>query len=128
MTGRLMSVDGTVFQVFNENTHIVAVKTSGNVYCMQALEELCIKPKNYRDLISDEPFNRKDIITIQDSQKVDGLNYDRLLKVCTHSYLQRDASMTSTSFDCHLFVLSPPAATCRFVRISSWLVKSKRPA
>ena len=48
---------------------------------MQALEELCIKPKNYRDLISDEPFARKDIITIQDSQKVDGLNYDRLLKV-----------------------------------------------
>ena len=68
-------------QVFNENTHIVAVKTSGNVYCMQALEELCIKPKSYRDLISDEPFTRKDIITIQDSQKVDGLNYDRLLKV-----------------------------------------------
>ena len=75
-------------QVFNENTHIVAIKTSGNVYCMQALEELCIKPKNYRDLISDEPFTRIDIITIQDSQKVDGLNYDRLLKVCMHSRLQ----------------------------------------
>lgn len=35
-------------QVFTESTHIVAVKTSGNVYCYQALEELNFKPKNLR--------------------------------------------------------------------------------
>jgi hypothetical protein len=34
--------------VFTESTHIVAVKTTGNVYCYQALQELCIKPKNWK--------------------------------------------------------------------------------
>ena len=32
----------------------------------QAIEELCLKPKNMRDLLTDEPFTRKDIIHIQD--------------------------------------------------------------
>lgn len=43
----------------------MAVKTSGNVYCHQALDELNFKPKNLRDLITDEPFTRRDVITIQ---------------------------------------------------------------
>ncbi|KAK9818308.1 hypothetical protein WJX72_010373 [[Myrmecia] bisecta] len=53
-------------KVFTEHTHIVAVKTSGNVYSWEAVEELNIKPKFYKDLLSDEPFTRKDIIQIQD--------------------------------------------------------------
>lgn len=53
-------------QVFTEHTHIVAIRTSGNVYCQEAIEQLCIKPKNLRDLLTDEPFTRKDIIQIQD--------------------------------------------------------------
>ena len=35
-------------QVFTESTHIVAVKTSGNVYCFQAVDELNIKAKNWK--------------------------------------------------------------------------------
>jgi hypothetical protein len=38
--------------VFTEHTHIVAVRTTGNVYCYEALEELCLKPKNLRDLLT----------------------------------------------------------------------------
>ena len=45
-------------KVFTDSTHIVAVKTSGNVYCYQAIDELCIKPKNWKDLITDEKFTR----------------------------------------------------------------------
>lgn len=52
-------------QVFTPHTHIVAVKTTGNVYCYEAIEELCIKPKNWKDLIDDTPFKRSDIIHIQ---------------------------------------------------------------
>ncbi len=37
-------------QVFTESTHIVAVKAGGaaHVYCHQAVEELNIKPKNWK--------------------------------------------------------------------------------
>ena len=61
-------------KVFNEHTHIVAIKTSGNVYCWEAIDELCLKAKNLRDLISDEPFTRRDIIHIQDPLNLSGRN------------------------------------------------------
>ena len=59
-------------QVFTESTHIVAVRTSGNVYCHDALAELNFKPKNWRDLLSDTPFTRKDVIVIQDPLNLSG--------------------------------------------------------
>lgn len=57
-------------KVFNEHTHIVAIKPTGNVYCWDAVEQLCLKTKNMRDLITDEPFSRKDIIEIQVRERV----------------------------------------------------------
>ena len=41
---------------------------------MQAVEELNIKTKNWKDLLTDEPFQRKDIITIQDPKNFDKFN------------------------------------------------------
>jgi hypothetical protein len=41
----------------------------GNVYSWDALEELCIKPKNWKDLLTEEPFTRKDIIHLQVRQE-----------------------------------------------------------
>lgn len=55
-----------MLQVFTEHTHIVAVKPTGNVYCWDAVEELNVKAKNWKDLLTDEPFTRKDIIHLQD--------------------------------------------------------------
>eukprot|EP00873_Tetraselmis_striata_P001176 jgi/Tetstr1/421440/TSEL_012389.t1 len=63
-------------KVFTKSTHIVAVKTTGNVYCYEAVEELNIKPKNWKDLLTDEKFVRKDIITIQDPLKLEGKQLD----------------------------------------------------
>lgn len=37
---------------------------------LQAVEQLNVKPKNFKDLLTDEPFTRKDIITIQVCVKV----------------------------------------------------------
>lgn len=62
-------------KVFNENTHIVCVKPTGNVYCWEAVDELCLKPKNLKDLITDEPFKRSDIVHIQDPKDLSGKNY-----------------------------------------------------
>lgn len=58
-------------KVFTEFTHIVAVKTTGNVFCYEAIHELNIKPKNWKELLTDEPFARKDLITIQNPNALD---------------------------------------------------------
>ena len=63
------------FKVFNENTHIVAVKTSGNVFSFDAVDMLNIKTRNWKDLISDQEFTRKDIITIQDPSDLEKFNF-----------------------------------------------------
>ena len=44
------------------------------LYCSQAVEQLNIKPRNFKDLLTDEPFTRKDIITIQDPTNLDKFN------------------------------------------------------
>ncbi|PIA29341.1 hypothetical protein AQUCO_06000004v1 [Aquilegia coerulea] len=58
-------------KVFTEYTHIVAVKTSGNVFCYEAIKELNIKTKNWKELLTDEPFTREDLITIQNPNALD---------------------------------------------------------
>eukprot|EP01018_Ginkgo_biloba_P014435 Gb_10179 [translate_table: standard] len=58
-------------KVFTEFTHIVAVKTTGNVFCYEAIKELNMKPKNWRELLTDEPFTKDDLITIQNPNALD---------------------------------------------------------
>ncbi|PQQ03555.1 peptidyl-prolyl cis-trans isomerase CYP65 [Prunus yedoensis var. nudiflora] len=58
-------------KVFTEFTHIVAVKTTGNVFCYEAVKELNIKTKNWKELLTDEPFSRQDLITIQNPNALD---------------------------------------------------------
>ncbi|KAL6256161.1 hypothetical protein P5V15_012278 [Pogonomyrmex californicus] len=55
-----------LFKLFTKYSHIVAIKTTGNVFSYEAVEQLNIKTANWKDLINDQPFTRKDIITIQD--------------------------------------------------------------
>ncbi|KAL8584776.1 hypothetical protein ACOMHN_035695 [Nucella lapillus] len=62
------------FKVFNENTHIVAIAPTGNVYCFDAVNRLNLKTSNLKDLITDEPFTRKELITIQDPTNLDKFN------------------------------------------------------
>eukprot|EP00611_Tribonema_gayanum_P007602 TRINITY_DN16_c0_g1_i1.p1 TRINITY_DN16_c0_g1~~TRINITY_DN16_c0_g1_i1.p1 ORF type:complete len:594 (+),score=195.56 TRINITY_DN16_c0_g1_i1:96-1877(+) len=54
------------FKVFNDNSRIVAVRTTGNVYAAEAVEELNLKTKNFEDLLTGEPFQRADIIKLND--------------------------------------------------------------
>ena len=53
-------------KTFTDSTRIVCVRTTGNVYCAEAIEELCVKAKNWKDLLTEEPFKRSDVITLQD--------------------------------------------------------------
>ena len=69
-------VDPVTFKVFTDNTHIVALKSTGNVFAYDTIERLNIKAKMWRDLVSDEEFSRKDIITLQDPQNVEPRNFN----------------------------------------------------
>ncbi|XP_076166310.1 RING-type E3 ubiquitin-protein ligase PPIL2 [Ptiloglossa arizonensis] len=55
-----------LFKLFTKHSHIVAIETTGNVFSYEAVEQLNIKTRNWKDLVNDQPFTRKDIITIQD--------------------------------------------------------------
>lgn len=69
------------FRVFNENSHIVAIKTTGNVFSFEAIDKLNIKPKNWFDVLNQEKFTKSDIITIQNPYKKDRLiqNFDHIV-------------------------------------------------
>uniref|UniRef100_A0A8C1NLY8 Peptidylprolyl isomerase (cyclophilin)-like 2 n=1 Tax=Cyprinus carpio TaxID=7962 RepID=A0A8C1NLY8_CYPCA len=54
-----------LYTVFTNNSHIVANKVTGNVFSYEAVEQLNIKTKSYKDLLTDEPFTRQDLITLQ---------------------------------------------------------------
>lgn len=48
-----------VFKVFNDNSRILAIKTSGNVFAAEAVEELNFKAKGWNDLLTGEAFTKK---------------------------------------------------------------------
>lgn len=62
------------YKRFTDNTHIVALRTTGNVFAWETVERLNIKGKMWRDLVSDVEFTRADIITLQDPMDAGGRN------------------------------------------------------
>ncbi|KAI7897844.1 peptidyl-prolyl cis-trans isomerase-like 2 [Cokeromyces recurvatus] len=59
------------FKVFTDHTAIAAIKTTGNVYAYDTIEKLNIKTKHWKDLMTDEPFTKKDIIMLQDPHNLE---------------------------------------------------------
>lgn len=55
-------------KTLNEYSKIVANKRSGNVYSWEAVETLNIEKGNWKDLMTEEPFTRQDLIILQDPQ------------------------------------------------------------
>lgn len=52
----------------------MAIRTTGNVFSYEAVEQLNLKPKNFKELLTDEPFTRQDIITLQDPSHLEKFN------------------------------------------------------
>jgi len=63
-----------MYKVFNQSTHIAFIKATGNVFCYEAIEELNFKAKNFKDLLTDEPFVKSDVIVIQDPRNMTKFN------------------------------------------------------
>ena len=82
-------VDPVTYKAFTDNSHIVALRNTGNVFAYDTIERLNVKAKNWKDLVSDEEFSRRDIITLQDPQHLASRD------LSTFKYLQ-DGSSTLT--------------------------------
>ncbi|KAL3994085.1 Peptidyl-prolyl cis-trans isomerase 4 [Acanthocheilonema viteae] len=65
------------FRVFTPTSHIVAICQTGNVYSLEAVEELNLKRGHLKDLLTDEPFQKKDIITLQDPNHLEKFNIEQ---------------------------------------------------
>ena len=63
-------MDPVTFKVFTDNTHIVALRTTGNVFAYDTVDRLNIRAKMWRDLVTDTEFSRADLVTLQDPQNV----------------------------------------------------------
>ena len=50
---------------FTDSTKTCAVRTTGNVYSYKVVEELNLRPKSLRDLLTDEPFKRADVLVLR---------------------------------------------------------------
>uniref|UniRef100_A0A8C5FZK3 RING-type E3 ubiquitin transferase n=1 Tax=Gouania willdenowi TaxID=441366 RepID=A0A8C5FZK3_GOUWI len=70
-----------MYNVFTNNSHIVANTVTGNVFSYEAVEQLNIKTKSYKDLLTDEAFTRNDIITLQDPTNLDKFNVSSFFHV-----------------------------------------------
>ncbi|CAE7866296.1 CYP65 [Symbiodinium microadriaticum] len=60
------------FKVLGNNTPVCANVKSGHVYCLEAVLELNKKNKNWKDLMTGQPFAWTDIIMLQDPDKIEG--------------------------------------------------------
>lgn len=68
--------DPVSFKEFGDHSHIVAVKPSGNVYSYDTVKSLNITPGNWRDLLTNQKFEKKDIIEIQNPDKLKRKRYE----------------------------------------------------
>ncbi|CAG8506435.1 1895_t:CDS:2, partial [Scutellospora calospora] len=97
-------------RVFNDHTHIVAVKPTGNVYAYEAIERLNIKAKNWKDLLTDEPFTRKDIITIQDPHNLENRNLSNFYYVKNDLKVDEDQNTNSPLNDINISAMGSAAS------------------
>lgn len=70
-----------LYKTFSKQSHIAAIKTTGNVYSYEAIEQLNIKNKNWKDLLNSQPFERTDILILQDPNNIDKFNISNFYHV-----------------------------------------------
>lgn len=62
------------YKSFTDNSTIIAIRETGNVFSNEAYEELNKRPKNFKDLLSNQTFDPKNVIYIQDPHRADERN------------------------------------------------------
>uniref|UniRef100_A0A8L8KFP8 RING-type E3 ubiquitin-protein ligase PPIL2 n=1 Tax=Heligmosomoides polygyrus TaxID=6339 RepID=A0A8L8KFP8_HELPZ len=69
------------FRGFTDHTHVVAIATTGNVFSYEAVQELNLKANHLKDLLTDTPFQRSDIIVLQDPHHLEKFNMEKFYHV-----------------------------------------------
>jgi peptidyl-prolyl cis-trans isomerase-like 2 len=67
-------VDPVSKKVFTDFSKLVAITPSGRVYLWDTVEQLNLKAKSMRDLVSDEEFTRADLVILQDPMDLEKQN------------------------------------------------------
>lgn len=62
----------TFKEVLGNNTAVCANLASGHVYCLEAVMELNKKTKNWKDLMTSQPFKWTDIVMLQNPDQIEG--------------------------------------------------------
>ncbi|GMT14271.1 hypothetical protein PFISCL1PPCAC_5568, partial [Pristionchus fissidentatus] len=65
------------FRIFTPQSHVVCIKPTGNVYAYESVYELNLKRNHLKDLLTDEPFVRTDIIDLQNPANLDKFNMEQ---------------------------------------------------
>ncbi|ETN71538.1 peptidyl-prolyl cis-trans isomerase, cyclophilin-type [Necator americanus] len=69
------------FRQFTDHTYVVAIATTGNVFSYEAVQELNLKANHLKDLLTDTPFQRSDIIVLQDPHHLEKFNMEKFYHV-----------------------------------------------
>jgi peptidyl-prolyl cis-trans isomerase-like protein 2 len=97
------------YKVFNENSHIVAIAKTGNVFSGEAVEQLNLKSNFFKDLLNDEPFVKKDIITIQDPSNLTKFNITNFFYLKENLKWESDSSLARKDPNFYLNSISSEA-------------------
>ena len=94
-------VDPVTYKVLTDNTHIIAIRhsNSANAFAYDTVDRLNIKAKSWKDLMTDEPFTRNDLITLQDPQNLESRNLSdfKYLKDGEDAGIPREEASINTS-------------------------------
>ncbi|EFR04681.1 peptidyl-prolyl cis-trans isomerase cyp8 [Nannizzia gypsea CBS 118893] len=112
-------VDPVTYKVFTDNTHIVALGNTGNVFAWDTVQKLNIKPKMWRDLVNDEEFGRKDIITLQDPHNVNSRD------LSTFKYLKDGERNTTSGKDDQSINLNAMGSSAKILRAKEAVAKAR---
>lgn len=88
-----------LFKAFTDKSHIVAIRTTGNVFSFEALEQLNLKPRNWKELLTDEVFAREDMITLQDPSHLEKFNIANFHHVKNDQRIEDEGTFSSLCSD-----------------------------
>ena len=109
-----------LFKAFTDKSHIVAIKSTGNVFSYEAVEQLNLKTKNWKELLTDETFTRQDIITLQDPNHLSKFNIANFHHVKNDQKIEDEGNMTYW-----LFIILIRSSVCAFLIFKTELVRAK---
>ncbi|XP_050305000.1 RING-type E3 ubiquitin-protein ligase PPIL2 [Anthonomus grandis grandis] len=86
-----------LFKPITNSSHVCAIATTGNVFLWEAVEQLNIKTKNWKDLLNDKPFERKDIIVLQDPNDLSKFNISQFHHVKKNLRVETEEEISDKS-------------------------------